>query len=746
MKNAIHPLTPVAALIALAAAQTALAQTSPATTPELAPVVISTSRNETHLEDMPSSTTVITQEDIRKSSAQSVDQLLKTLPGFNFSGAPSYLSDPTGTQTKMRGLGNDKVLVLLDGIPIIDPFYETTQWFRVPMASIERIEIMRGGASSTWGSMAVGGVVNIITKAPKDGAGEVSIAAGMQGTSSVAASKDVVLSDSVSLNMSVSQFNTQGYQTTPAAYLWMYPQKNPPTDMDSAYQLAAFFKPSADLKGFLRVGTYGQNQDLYGVYGINDQQSANVSGGVTKLLDDHSSLDTRFWSQGVAFDKTNGAACYLDGTHCYYGGGTAPPNQQAATYPVGNFYTQYGSQSYSELGASSVYSRSFSGFWNSLQVGVDYRKLSVSDTELYYASPSVANNAFTTQQNLSYTFNGSGAQTFTGVFLQGKFTPATDLQVTVSVRNDDWENTDRYYSLVNAHNATSPGSGPAADLSKSQIDPSIGVHYDLNDDVSLRADAYKAFRAPGLNNQTRSYGSTIANPDLSPETVTGWELGTDFNSGNSKLSVTYFSNTISNMIATSTYTANYPQPVLNLCSTNGSNVSNCSSSGSVSYYTNNQNGQANGLEVNEKWKVRDNLTVDASYAYTSTYLTSIWNNVTTPTNTQLAGIPTSTATVSATWLPVEQVRVFLQAYYMGPLSVQETGNTSGTLLANYTQGSNTIVNGSVNYAYDRATDLYVNVTNLFNRVYQDGTYTASTPWTMTQSPPLSVMFGATRRF
>jgi len=95
---------------------------------------------------MPVHTTVITSEDIQKSPFQSLDELLKTIPGFNFSGAPSYLSDPTGTQTKIRGLGNAKVLVLVDGIPMLDPFYLTTQWFRVPMSNIERVEIIRGGS------------------------------------------------------------------------------------------------------------------------------------------------------------------------------------------------------------------------------------------------------------------------------------------------------------------------------------------------------------------------------------------------------------------------------------------------------------------------------------------------------------------------------------------------------------------------------------------------------------------------
>ena len=122
-------------------------------------VVVSASRSQTAIAEMPLHTTIVSREDIEKSPAQTLDQLLRNVPGMNFTAVPAALSDPTGHQTRMRGLGNAKVLVLLDGVPIHDPFFLTTQWFKVPTASIERVEILRGGNSSLWGNMAVAGVV-----------------------------------------------------------------------------------------------------------------------------------------------------------------------------------------------------------------------------------------------------------------------------------------------------------------------------------------------------------------------------------------------------------------------------------------------------------------------------------------------------------------------------------------------------------------------------------------------------------
>ncbi len=99
------------------------AQSASNDTESLPTVVVSATRNQTRVEDMPLHTTVISQEEIEKSTAQTLDQLLRNVPGMNFTGIPAALSDPTGHQTKMRGLGNAKVLVELYRVAF-DPLKE----------------------------------------------------------------------------------------------------------------------------------------------------------------------------------------------------------------------------------------------------------------------------------------------------------------------------------------------------------------------------------------------------------------------------------------------------------------------------------------------------------------------------------------------------------------------------------------------------------------------------------------------
>ena len=143
------------ALLALALAPTlALAQNA-ATETTLGAVVVSASRAETRLQDMPLHTTVISREQIEHSPAQSLDQVLRNVPGLLVPGSPAYTTDPTGQNIKFRGM-DKKVLVLVDGIPVHDPFFTTIQWYKIPLATVERVEIVRGGGSSLWGNLAVG--------------------------------------------------------------------------------------------------------------------------------------------------------------------------------------------------------------------------------------------------------------------------------------------------------------------------------------------------------------------------------------------------------------------------------------------------------------------------------------------------------------------------------------------------------------------------------------------------------------
>src|SRR4051812_18745912 len=316
----------------------------------LGAVVVSATRATTTIERIPLHATLVTQEEIRKSPAQTLDQLLREIPGVNIPGAPYYTTDPTGQQTKMRGVTNSKVLVLVDGAPVHDPFYTTTQWFKVPLSSIERVEVVRGGASSIWGNLAVAGVVNIITKKPIDNSGTLDVNHQSMNTTNASVSKNFVVGSSLGIRVSGDMLETDGYQTTPEAFLATVPGKGTSSAKNGNAQIAAYYTPAGSFSAYARAGYHQQNEDVGGYrFGTNLQKSPDGAAGFTNYFSDRVKLDGRAWGQYVDFDKSNGAGCYLvSATSC----GTASTNSTGLV----QYANSHDDNPYRELGGSLMLS------------------------------------------------------------------------------------------------------------------------------------------------------------------------------------------------------------------------------------------------------------------------------------------------------------------------------------------------------------------------------------------------------
>lgn len=167
-------------------ATAAAAQESKTNAPvELPPLVVTATRlpeQTVAVEKVPAHVTVITREAIAQSPAFTLPELLRQQAGFvsldtvGFAGQQSQFS--------LRGYGDKAgTLILLDGVRANDAGGGFFLWNSVPLAAIERIEIIRGGASTIYGEGAVAGVINIITKQPENQplAGSVGASVGNLG-------------------------------------------------------------------------------------------------------------------------------------------------------------------------------------------------------------------------------------------------------------------------------------------------------------------------------------------------------------------------------------------------------------------------------------------------------------------------------------------------------------------------------------------------------------------------------------
>ena len=171
-----HSLVLISAVAALAAAERASAQT------ELPATVITATKLETPIEEVASSVTVITAAEIERRQARTVTDVLADVPGLRLAQL-----GPIGRQTSVftRGANSNQTLVLIDGQEAADPSAANGafDFAHLTVTNIERIEVVRGPAATLYGSNAIGGVINIITKkGGKTPHGNAWLEAGSHGT------------------------------------------------------------------------------------------------------------------------------------------------------------------------------------------------------------------------------------------------------------------------------------------------------------------------------------------------------------------------------------------------------------------------------------------------------------------------------------------------------------------------------------------------------------------------------------
>jgi iron complex outermembrane recepter protein len=158
----------------------------PATAPgeedeALPALIVEADRDSVLPEHFAGSATVIDQETIAKSGVRSVADLLATQGGIRLTSTSGNASEST---VHLRGFGENsssRVLVLIDGRPVNRPDMAGVSWLEVPIARLEKVEILRGSQSARFGDNAVGGVINLVTRGGSTESTVVEGAAGSDG-------------------------------------------------------------------------------------------------------------------------------------------------------------------------------------------------------------------------------------------------------------------------------------------------------------------------------------------------------------------------------------------------------------------------------------------------------------------------------------------------------------------------------------------------------------------------------------
>jgi len=127
---------------------------------EISPVVVTATKTERSLRDVPTSVSVLQAREIDRRNAFTIDEVLRTIPGVHFNLSQINIRGSSGYS---HGAGS-RVMLLVDGVPMLSGDSGEITWELIPVDQIERVEVVKGAGSTLYGSSALGGVVNIITR------------------------------------------------------------------------------------------------------------------------------------------------------------------------------------------------------------------------------------------------------------------------------------------------------------------------------------------------------------------------------------------------------------------------------------------------------------------------------------------------------------------------------------------------------------------------------------------------------
>ena len=523
-------------------------QVSPAAILET--VTVTPTRSAQRAGDVPASVNVLSSETIQQSPALLADDLLRQVPTFSlFRRTSGLVAQPTTQGVSLRGVGpsgQSRTLVLLDGIPFNDPFGGWVYWTRVPLVSVDRIEITEGPTSSLYGNYAMGGVINIITSRPTRRTLELKPQYGSRKSPKF----DFFASDQwnkVAAAVEGSFLDTDGFPI-------VAPIERGPIDnnADVEYKNVTAkveFAPNDRTNAFVRAGYFTEARVNGKVGEVNDTRWTTVNGGVRTRLRDESELDARMF-----VDRQRAHFNFLAVTN------------PTTTRNIVRLATDQHVPT-NGVGGMAQWSKAFRTS-HTVSAGFDWRWVDADSVEdAFVASvPTVIIPPVTQQATLSVKRVSGGTQQSLGAFVQDIFTPTSKLVLTLSARVDRWRNYDGHNleTTVATGQPTANNKPSIPDKNDTVINPRAAALYHVTDRVGVWGAANSGFRAPTLTELYRQFSvgavTTRPNDQLGPERLIGGEAGLNVApTRHLTTRFTWFDNRVKNPVSNVTLSATLAQ-------------------------------------------------------------------------------------------------------------------------------------------------------------------------------------------
>lgn len=535
--------TPKLAAVAVLAAFSGLAlQVQAQETVELDEVKVTAGRVEQELMDVNMSVSVITQEEIRRSSARNVGELLEDIPGvrINNDGGQGM------KRIKIRGEDAFRTLVMIDGQKVSEHKSMSGSPMLIDPSMIERIEVIKGPASVLYGSDAIGGAINIITKkgGTKPIEGEVSVGMNTSASGKNASGSIYGGIDGWKYRLSASIEDNDNLKT-------------PKGEMENTYFTAR------SVSGFLSYdftpdATVGASLDYYDLeFGSSDVNTPGFAVDVPKW--------TRFKAAAFGEFKNITSSFVRLRTDIFY-----QKSKKDMTNTVPGVWTQGEVDTFKAMGfeeaflnrvgvqAGNAYvlqphaSNDMNQYGFSIQADwqIGDRNYLIAGYEISYDDLNAHSwNTGTNVMPMMLTDkNYDGYQMTNAVYASMETLLSANLTLTYGARYT-WVKTDMD-SINNKMGTKTSGEG-----SDGKIVFNAGVLWHGTDNLTLRASYAQGYRSPILqelyiDTSMGSTGTTYANPDLKPETSDNFEIGARWNSTGLSADLAIFYSTADDYIAT----------------------------------------------------------------------------------------------------------------------------------------------------------------------------------------------------
>ena len=591
------------------------------------------------------------------------DDKLRQVPGFQLlRRSGSQTANPTSQGVSLRGLGASgasRALVLVDGVPINDPFGGWIYWARVPQSSLSEVQLVPGGVSALYGNDALGGVVNLETKTAVETDAEVEGSYGNEN-SPFGSGWGAMRFGNWSISGSGEGFRTDGYTAVPQD---MRGSVDTPVSVQYGSGNARIERLFGDRgRAFLEGTLYGEDRQNGTPLQINDTTIRQLAFGTDYNTQSAGLFTLRLY------------------------GGTQNYQQTFSSIAPGR-----DSESLTNLQHVPVQQMGMIGQW-SKQLASNFTMLAGLDGT-YVQGVSLERTFFA--GNPTARLSNGGTQEALGAFLEGIWQITPKWSITLAGREDLWSNYDASSIRIPVHGKPTDINYP--DRGQNAFNPRVSLSYRVNDRVVLYASGYRSFRAPTLNELYRAFRvgnvQTLANAYLRAERFSGGEAGLRTSMLNNRVSIhgSMFGGVVTDPVTNVTI-ATTPTLITRMRQNLGRT-------------------QSIGVEAGTDIRFTNRITLAAGYQFMDTTVAS------SPSNPALVGnniplVPQNIFTFQGTWAAPKQFTVAIQ----GRAESNEFDDDQNLLPL----GSMFVLSATVTKSLPKGFDVFFQGENLTNTDYNIG--------------------------